>query len=676
MFKNYFTIALRNLLRNKIYSFINIAGLSIGLAACLVVANVVIDDWSYDKQWKNKDIYRVISTDNGTKERVPVVLAGLGSALQKNFPEIKSYCRLSLNAKSFSINNGKEKFAVSAINTEPSFLNIFDFKITDGTPQKFINGYVNVIITQKIKDKYFPNINPLGKIITGTFTSGESDSIKYLITGIIKEIPYNTHLRADVILVKQFNESDNELSSQGDGYVYPLYVLLNKNANVQTLSSKVNSWYKKVVNNGINTSFNFQRVTDVYLYSDFANGYQPVKGSIRNVYIFSGVAIVLLLIACFNFINLTTARALKRMAETGIRKVLGAAKYQLIIQFLFESLLFFLISFILAIFLYNLSIHPVETYIGHKLTVSLLNNVKLFFVAIAAVLLVCVFTGLYPALILARIKPATILKGKFSSTTGSGFLRKSLVVAQFVLSITILIAAIVVQSQLHFLNTKDVGYDKNNLLQTYFTNWGTKGTAFKHEIKNISGVQNASITRWVPSSGGGSMTIQIPDRFEKNKKINLWFIEGDMDFVPTLKIKLEKGRLLNDKFAADILDVQPFYNKKDYEKLDEAQHHQSILLTAYAAKLIGVKNLNQPLNSIQGTPVGIINDFHNESLRLIMNPAIIRASADIDYGSMLIRINAGAEQQVINSVNNLWKKFYPEQTLQYDWVSDALHINI
>lgn len=672
MIKNYFKIAFRNLQRNKVYSLINITGLSIGLASCLIVANVVIDDLSFDKQWKNvNNIYRVIATDNGTQETIPVTLSGLGPALQKDFPEVKGYCRITEGINNFSFDGDKNSFNVNCITSEPSFLNIFDFKFLEGSPQPFTYGYTNVIITQKIKDDYFKNTNPVGKTIQAKLSDGSIDTTQYLITGVIKNIPYNSHLRADVILLKQFNASDNALSPQGIGRAYPLYLLIKSETNLTNFSDKVNNMYKKMVVNNRSTTIKFQPLADVYLYSDFAKRYQPVIGSIRNVYIFSGVAFILLLIACLNFINLTTARALKRLPETGVRKILGAVKLHLIIQFLFESLIFFIISFLLAIIFYWLSLKPVEAYLGHMLTVSLINNIKLLAGTLFIVLLVCIFTGLYPALVLSSGNPSLILKGKISKETASSFLRKSLVIIQFTISIIILIATIVVRNQLYFLNHKDIGYDKNNLLQTGFTNLGDKSEAFKQHIKNLPGVQNASITKWVAGKGGGSLMIEIKDPSQKDKTINLNFIEGDIDFVSTLKLQLLKGRLFNSQLASDALDPDSLYGKKEFEKLAEAEAYQSVLLTSYTSKLLEIKNLNKPLE-VPGVPVGIVSDFNNESLLTVMDPCIIKANNNISYGSMLIRINPGAAEQVLNSLKRIWTKFYPEQILEYNWVSDAL----
>jgi putative ABC transport system permease protein len=678
MFKNYFKIAIRNLSRNKVYSFINIVGLSIGLASCLLVANVVLDDLSYDKEWKNADqIYRVISNNKGTGESIPVSLSGLGPSLEKNFPEVEDYCRIRQGNKTFSKNNSQDKFEIRCIITEPSFLDIFNFKFLEGGG-KAQSGYYNVIITEAVKEKYFPNVNPLGKHLQNILTTGDIDSTPYVITGVIKEFPYNSHLRAEAIILKTFTNQENQLT-EAAGSLYPLYISLRKGSNLEQFTTKVNRWYKASVLNTANEANpsdvinSFQPLKRIYLHSDFAKNYQSVIGSIRNVYIFSIVAIVLLLIACFNYVNLTTAKALKRIAETSVRKVLGANRRQLINQFLVESLLFFTIAFILGLFFYNLSIKPLEVYIDHSLTITLLDNFKLLGSAGFIVLIVCILTGLYPAIILARINPALALQGKVTTKADKNFIKKSLVVGQFTISIIIVIAAIVVKEQISFLNNADIGYDKNDLLEIGYTNWDNSGAAFKEKIKNLTGVENASIARWLPGNGGGSMSMEVNDPTEKDKKINVWFIDADIDFAQTLKLQLQKGRFLNRDLAFDELNTASYFKNNQLDKLAELQSHQSVLLTSYATKILdsGKLELNKPLE-IPGVPVGIVNDFHNESLKTVMKPCVIKADNNISYGSMLIRIKPGSEKKVINALNKLWKIFYPSQVLQYDWVSDAL----
>lgn len=672
MVTTFLRIAIRNLSRNKVYSIINIVSLSIGLAACLLVANVVIDDLSYDDQWeKASDIYRVSQTDESTSQKTPVVLSGLGPALAKNFPEVENYCRISKGDRQF-INSNQQKLDISCIITEPSFLSMFNFKFLQHSALTGKKGFKSVIITKEIKDKYFGNTDPVEKTIKGFLVTGNVDSIPYVITGVIESIPYNSHLRAEAIVLNPFDDEGNRLSPQGAGYYYPLYVLLKQGTNTKNFEAKVDDLYKAAVENGEHNKFGLQPLREVYLHSDFAKGSQQVIGSIRNVYILSGVAIVLLIIACFNFINLTVARSLKRISETGVRKILGANKVQLVLQFLFESLIFFVISFILAIIFYRLFINGVETYLEHKLTVSFTQNISLFAAATVVLLMVCLFAGLYPAMALAGTKMAVALKGTTSTKPGSNWLRKSLVVGQFAISITIIIAAIVVKEQLFFLNHAALGYDKNNLLAINYVNLGTGGGAFKTEIKNIAGVEEASITDWNPGEGGGSMTMEVDDPLQKDKKIQIWFIEGDVDFASTLKLQLQQGRLLKNTIAADVPNIKALYKSGQFDSLAHVQSNQSILLSGYAAKTLNSVQLNQPSKSVPGVPVGIVNDFHNESLRTIMKPCAIKANNNISYGNILVRIRPGAEQQVIASINKIWHRFYPSQTLDYTWVTDSL----
>jgi len=671
LIKNFFKIAVRNLLRNKVYAFINVIGLSVGLTGCLVVATMVMNELSYDRSWKKSDrIYRANFNDSGTHETVPVVLSGMAPSLKQHFPEVENYCRLEKRRKSFSINDNK--VTIDCITTEASFLEVFnvDFLRTSSLTGK--SGYRSVILTKEIADKYFAGLNPIGQPIKNILGTGSFDSVNYIVTGVIKEIPYNSHLRAAAIVLREFGTDDNVLTEWGNGMLYASYLLLKPGTNISQFQKKVDRWYASIVNEAVFKSTTFQPLQQIYLHSDFAEGYQQVIGDMQQVYIFSGVAIVLLLIACFNFINLTTARALKRVAETSVRKVLGANKPQLIAQFLFESLVFFVLSFLISMALYPLLMQLMESYLGHTLDTGLLQNIQLLTTVFFILLLISLFTGIYPALFAASIKPATALKGKLTAAPGSnGWLRKTLVAVQFSMAIIIFIAVIVVRKQLFFLNNADIGYDKNNLLQINYTFWGEAGSVFKQDVKRIAGVENASLTRWSPGSGGGSMTMQVADSVS-NTKTTVWFIDGDLDFIPTLKLQLKKGRLLSNQFSADIIDPTIFFKTNEPEKVAEAQAKQSILFTDYAAVKLELKDLNQSSAKVPGVPVGVISNFHNESMKKLMQPCVIKANEHITYGSMLIRVKPGAAAQVISSLNKLWVKFYPLQTLNYQWVDEAL----
>ncbi|SDT29605.1 putative ABC transport system permease protein [Mucilaginibacter mallensis] len=670
MIKNYFKIAWRSLWKHKAYSFINIVGLSIGLTACLIVATVVFDELSYDHQWKKaNDIYRVISISNNvnSEQPMPVSFAGLGPVLKTNFPEVADYCRMSVSKERLQLGNLKQGVAFQQLIAESSVWNVLDFNIIKGNPQKYVKGYVNLVITKKIQQQYFAGQNPIGKLIYTQPEFGKPQPC--LITGVIDHIPQNSHLRADFISIVEYRASDNHLPQKGEGYsFYPQYILLKPGTSATTFTAKVNQWYAKQPGaKDANYSFHFQPIKDVYLRSDF-NGVQAVHGSIKNVYIFAGVAALLLVIACINFINLTISRVFNRSKETGIRKVLGAEKFQLIIRFLSESLIFFILSFALAILLYPLFIKPVETFLDHQLVLNLYNG-SFLIIAIGCVFGVSFLTGLYPAWYLSRPKPIVILRNKLASDVQLNVLKKGLVIGQFVISVTIIMATIIVHNQLGYMNNKDLGFDKNNLLNISFTDWAESGAAFKQAVKKIPGVQNVSIANWAPTEGSGSMSREVSVPGQKGK-IEVFFIEGDADLPATLGFKLKQGRMLNPALATDAMNSDSAMSGTSAATKAE-RLAWPLLATNYTASLLGMK-VNKTVADIDGVPVGIIEDFNSESLHNKLKPTFIQAISDSKYGNMLVRIKPGYEKTALTGISAAYKSFYPEKTFDYNWSGDQI----
>jgi len=675
MIKNYFKIAFRNLQRNKIYSLINIAGLTIGLTACLLVATVVLDDLSYDHHWKNSDnIYRIITINKSNKnavEKSSQSYTGLGPSLKKDFPEVKEYCRMWAAKRRLKIGPDQDGVIINSLSAEPSVWNVLDFKIVEGKPQSFVRGYKNLVITEKFKKQYYSNSDPVGKTLTNIPEFGKADN--YVITGVIKDIPSNSVLRGDVIEIHQFSSFDDILQAKGFGGYTEQYLLLKPGTHIDAFTGKVNNWLSNyIINKQMRYSLYLQPLKDIYLKSTDLSGYSPVQGDIHNVYIFSGVAVLLLIIACINFVNLTTARALKRLREAGIRKILGAGKGVLIAQFLFESLLFFFISFVLAMVLYSIFLKYVEIYLGHNLTLALQSNFFLFAITSAIVLIVSILTGIYPAFLISAQNPVSTLKGKISTSIGSNLLRRGLVVFQFSISVVVLIVTVIVQSQLHFMDNKDLGFDKNNLLHLNDISWGGKNNAFKQQVLALPGVENATVTSWYPSSGsGGYMSTTIDDPNQKNNKIKAWYINADFDFISTLKLHISKGRSLDPKLSTDAVNTDSLM-AKSMDELQAAQNKQPVVISAFTARMLNIKDLNKGIKGILGVPVGVVNDFNNESLKTDMKPVFISASRSLEYGSMLIRVHPGSEKQVIDGLYKIWQKTFPDKVFQYDWIDNLL----
>ncbi|MGH2642927.1 MAG: ABC transporter permease [Chitinophagaceae bacterium] len=673
MFRNYFTTALRNLKRNKRYSFIIILCLTVGLTACLLVATIVINDLSYDRQWtKSKEIYRILMVNKnqeGAKE-ISTSFSGLGPTMQQQFPEVKNYCRMQTHEERLRLGKDKDGIKIKCLRADTTLWHFLDFKILSGDPLHFVSGYTNIVLTATVAKEYFRNTNPVGKIIEDIPLNGPNK--KYFVTGIIQDMPSNTIMNAKALLIHEPYSEENILRKDGAATSTKQFILLQPQTNITKFTQTINQWYENFMGKNFlnHFSFAFQPISDIHLYPERA-GDTDTSGGIRNVYIFSGVALLLLLVACINFINLSTARMMKRVKESGIRKVLGAGKKQLMIQSLFESLLFFVISFGLSIIFYSIFLHGVEKFIGHSIAMSMTNHIGLLVICGGVILLVSVFTGIYPALLMARPKAITIVRGNLFQNTNSAFLRKVLITGQFVLAIALIIAMIVVRDQLYYLNNKDLGYNKENLLRVDFNGWGDQGKAFKQEVLSLHGVKDVSISTWSPASGGGYMTREVPDPADTSHKIQVWYISADVDFAKTMGLHLEKGRWFNPAFPTDLFD-QDSLMQLGFDVLGKAEKAEHFLMTAHTAKKLGINKLNVPAEKIPGIPVGVIQNFNNESLLESLKPTVITADGNPKYGYMLVRVTPNSTQGVLKGIQKLWDEFYPQRVLQFDWVDDLL----
>lgn len=671
MIKNYFKTALRMVVKNRIYSLINILGLTIGLGACMIVATVVIDDLSYDRQWsKGSNLYRIVSVNKigaGVYTRSYTSSAGLASKLKADYPEVEAMAAMTTIKERLKLNdNNANGVEVAALRADTSFWKMLDTKVLAGNPEKYVEGSPNIVITESFRNKFFAKADPVGKILYNLPAYGEKSP--YLITGVIKDLPSNSVLRAEIVMLEK--SRSEVLDKYQSGTYSQNYILMKTGTDVDKFADKINKWYAGFVS--VNYQFEFQPMKDIYLHSDFAE-YQQVKGSYRNIYILSGVALLLLIIACVNFINLTTARAVQRLGETGVRKILGAGRRQLIFQFLSESILFFVISTLSATIIYQFSLHPVENYLGHTLAQTFVSKTYLFVIALGIILLISLLIGIYPAWMMSGFNPAATIKGKLFTrhASGQGFVRKSLVVLQFAISIVVLVALIVVQQQVSFMKNKDIGFNKSNLLSIGGVSWVNKGATFKNELLHQNGVVGASITSWTPTFGAGYSSIEIDDPNHAGSKIKVWFINADLDLAQTLGLHLQTGRFFDKSFATDTLS-QELVMQMDSSHYVAAASAQSSLITAYTAKVLQINTLGQPVKTALTTPVGIVADFHSESLKNPMEPTIIISENSPSYGGMLIRVQPGSEKRVIASLDKLWKQFYPERLLEVKWVDDML----
>ncbi len=675
MIENYFRIAWRNIKKNKVYSFINIIGLTLGLCSCMLVATVVIDDLSYDRHWSHQnELFRIVTVNkmgDSLYDRFTSSFTGLSNTLRTDFPEIEAVGMLDNYEDRLKLQDTDEPngINVTILGADTSIWKLLDLQVLSGNPRNFTEGQTNIVLTESFQLKHFKNENPVGKIIYDVprFSNKRKS---YLITGVVKDIPSNSIFRCEVIEIA--NERNSDLSKEQFGTFTPNNFILTKaGVDIKTFTHKLNKWYAGYVTVEKPYQFEFQPLSQVYLHSDFSEN-QKVKGDIRNVYIFCGVALLLLIIACVNFVNLSSARALQRLPEAGIRKILGASRNQVIFQFLAEAILFFFFSTIIATVIYALSLPLLEDYLGNQLEHTFTTHKQLFAGAYAIILMISLITGLYPAWIISGFKPANTLKKKLfpGSMGGHQVVRKGLVVVQFSISIFVLIALLVVKQQVSFMKNKDVGFNKKNLINIGFISWGEKGQTFKNELLAHNEILSASISSWTPTSAG-YMTREIDDPNHAGNKIAIWYINGDIDLAKTLGLQLTEGRFFNNSFGMDRMS-QDSLNGLGRPAYENASNHQSSIITAYTSRLLDVYKLNIPIKGALTNPVGIVKDFNTESLKKPIQPTIITAEDSPEYGNMLVRVKPGYEQQATASINKLWRQFYPDKLLDLQWVDDMI----
>ncbi|QNL50950.1 ABC transporter permease [Olivibacter sp. SDN3] len=674
MLVTHFKTALRSLQKNRLFSFINIMGLTVGLCACLLVSTVALDDLSYDDFWKRSDdLYRVFSSnkmgdDLYVEEAYTPI--GLGTELKERFPEVENFSKVHTSELQLKpSDNASNGIKTSIIALDSNAVRMFDFDRLSGQLDRYVPGQQNLLITESFAKRFFKEEDPIGKVIYDVPT-WQDQPTPYLVTAVIRDLPQNTHLRADAIVlmeprVERIEKNRGTSNSQ-------VYYLLKPGANRQQFEAKVNNWYAKHLDlEEGKVIFSFQPMRDIYLHSAF-NNHQEIKSSIRSVYIFGSVGIFLLLIACINFINMSTARATQRLKESGIRKILGAERRQLMGQFLTESLLFFSLSTLLALLLYALSLPILERFLDHGLTKTVFANWPFFLSTLLFIFLLSLLTGAYPAILLSGFKPSNSLRGRFvnSSLTSSAAFRRILVVTQFSIAIITLVALLAVQSQLRFINQKDLGFNKEGLLYIDMVSWEGKGETIKEKLKQLPGVLQASITSWVPQSGmtSGNMSFEHPVKKGQQTQVN--FIFGDLDFGQTIGLKLKSGRMFDRNFGTDLQNT--LQRESDSTKKEDRAKLRPIMISESTAKEYGIDEAGGRITSTDYHVVGIIQDFHYESLHHSLTPAIIEAGGAAGFGGMFIRINSGQEQQVSIALHKIWRSIYQDKLLNTNWMSDIL----
>ena len=672
MLITYIKLALRNLKRNATFSLISITGLGIGLLSCVTVATVVLDNMSYDSNWeRHDDLYRIVSKAKIGDEvynKYSFSLAGLQPALMNNFSEVEAVSKVSVinyHVKTDITQEGVVDF--NAIKTDTLVWQLFNFNIKAGKPKDFVYGITNVVITESLKKKLFPIEEAIGQKIYSV-SGFDEEPVEMLITGIIEDIPSNTHLRSEAVVIEK-NRLEL-LSKSQNATLLTNYLLLRSGTNATGFADKVNKWYEEFLGETPRYTFEFQPIEDVYLDSAFDERLK-VKGDPKVNYILIGVALLLLVIGCVNFINLMVANAISKVKDVGVRKIIGSSRKQIIYQFLVESLLYFLIATAIALGLYQLLKPYLEAYMAYSIEFSLFKDVGYIMMILVMVLVLTLITGIYPAFLVSGFKSINSIKGQIFGNRVSGQQRvqKVLVVTQFSIALFVLVALFVVNSQYRFLTSRDIGYNPNNLLFMDYVSWNGKGNTFQSEINRIKGVELSSMVGWKITTNAGTMYSTVTDPLNPDTKIQVNFIMGDVHLVETLGLELEEGRVFDPNRSNDVIK-EPEYGGEDEEELTKV----SSLITRFTAEKLNVTALDFHVKELQSNPVGILKNFHTKSLHEDLVPTVIKAESDPSWSGMLIRVDEANQKETLASIYKVWENFYPNNYFNVEWVDELVEL--
>jgi len=677
MFRNYLKTAFRNLLKNKFYTSINIIGLAAGLATCLLILLYVLDELSYDRYNANADrIYRVNNEIKFGDNYFDLAQgpAPMGVTMVREFPQIEQYTRIRWYG-SFLVKKGNENIQEGRVGYADSTLfDVFTFPMLAGNPKTALKEYHSLVITEKIAKKYFPRDaeNNISNIVGKTMLI--NDTGNYKITAVIKDIPTQSHFNFDLFVPMI---EDNSSKDNYDNWLsenWNTYVLLKKNADVKQVEAQLNPMMdkyvgpelKSVVNQTIDDlkkSGGYVRasltpLTDIHLHSN-KMGELDGNGNAQFVYIFSAIASLILLIACVNFMNLSTARSSNRAKEVGVRKVLGSLKKNLVQQFLTESFLISFIALILAILTAWLLLPYFDQLAGKAIHSTTLFQPKMLLSLIVFMLIVGFAAGSYPAFFLSSFQPIDVLKGKLAAGFKRSWLRNALVVFQFVISIILIFGTVVIYNQLNYIQNKDLGFNRQQVLIIQHTDaLRDHATTFKNELRQISGVQNATMSGYLPvnfnRSNDAFFTSPTLDAKTAMSMQN-WIV--DENYVPTLDIKVVQGRNFSSQFLTD---------------------STGIIINEAAAKFLATKDiLNKKLYEIKDINtkaldewhvLGVIKNFNFSSLRDVITPLALKFGNN--NGNISVRINTSDIPNVLAQIKNKWKAIAPSQPFDYSFMDE------
>lgn len=665
MFKNHLNIAWRAIKKDKLFTFIKIGGFAMGIAACLLIALFIRHEVDYDQHYTKKNqIYRVVMQGvlHGEVMKSTHFQLPFADALQSDFPEIIKAGKINTieifgaGKRGMRLSGKQENtFEKNFVLADQEAFDILEINLEQGNAATALTEPKSIVFSKSKADKYFPNGNALEQ----TVFLDNDDTTPYTVTGVMEDLPENSHLNFDFLLPVE--DKYGSWTNQN----YFTYVLVNPNTNIQELEQKMSSIVEKYIipaqiKRGRSADFidvlrtaeyKLQPVTDIYLKSDLKMQDGLEHGDIKFVWLFAAIAGFVLLLAIINFINLSTAKSANRAKEVGLRKTIGAFRNNLINQFLIESVLFSMVSFVLGIILARVLLPTFNEIASKNMEFPWLVWWLLPSLLLAAIC-IGILAGLYPAFYLSSFRPANVLKGKLSVGSKSGKLRSGLVIFQFTTSVILIIGTLIIYRQMDFIINKELGYDKEQVVVLEGTNiLGNKMEAFKEQLSTISQVKKVTSTNYLPIDGGSrnGNTFMVEGQDDGGRGVpgQIWRV--DYDYIETLGIQLKQGRNFSKEFAFDSIS--------------------SIVINTKMASDLG---LNEPIgkkidNGGQTfTIIGTIEDFHFKSLKEDISALSLIIGKDA--GAVSVKLGKGDPTEALVSIENIWNRNIPNQALSYTFL--------
>ena len=656
MLKKNLTIAIRSLWRHKGFSALNIIGLAVGMSAFFLIFQYVRFENSYDNFDKKGDrIYRLVTDliSTGQPQHTSNTSMPMAINLKADYPEIQDIVRLTTGSP--LLRRGETKFQEDGtVYADSSLFSIFDFPLIEGNPKVALKEPFSLVLSESTAKKYFGKEDPIGQ------TMFFADSgFNATVTGVMKDLPENSTIKADLFVSmstrKRFRDS---LDYRWGNFSIYSYLLLKPGASPTSLQAKLKPFIERHIGKTLKAQQQdyilfLEKLKDTY----WSSRSGMANGSIRNVYIFSIIGLFILLIACINFVNLTTARSAERAKEVGILKVVGAARFQLTRQFLGESVLLSLIAFILSLALCSTMLPVFNQLAGKTVSTGLFTSPEQTLTLLTIALIIGLLAGIYPALVLSSYKPIASLKGRFSTSTRGLFLRRSLVVFQFTISIALIIGTAVIYLQLNYMENQDLGFSKEQTLVIDEHNDGHK-MVYRQEIANLPNVRSTAFSGSVPGQGTWSAYSKIENSHGEMQVANMDLIYVDFGYLEQTKVKLLAGRYFNPAIPTDTM--------------------QAMIVNEKAAQFFGYPTPQAAIGrrfdqwGKKGMIVGVIKNFNYEGLRKEINPLSICVDfSDCNYIS--VKVGTNNLPATIAAMKAKWDRLVPNRTFDYFFLDEAFN---